>query len=100
MASGGEKPDLEALRELEDVLRHLESELASWRRRALGAEGRLADVSHAGGPEAEALNRTRQLEDENAELGKRLETAKVRVADLLDRLHFLEQQRGNGGMER
>ena len=100
MASGGEKPDLEALGELEEVLRHLESELASWRRRALSSESRLSDVTRAGGAEAEALSRTKQLEDDNAELGHRLEAAKVRVADLLDRLHFLEQQRRNGGTER
>jgi hypothetical protein len=98
MVSGGEKPDLDALRELEAVLHHLESELASWRRRALAAEQRVTEVTHAAGPEGALL--TKRLEDENRELERRLETARFRVADLLDRLRFLEEQRGNGGTER
>ncbi len=96
--AGGETPDLEALHELERILRSLEDELASWRRRALASEGRLGELTHSGS--AEGLSRSKQLEDENRELERRLETAKLRVADLLDRLHFLEQQRGNGGAER
>lgn len=94
MVSGGEKPDLEALRELEGVLHHLEGELASWRRRALAAEQRVGELRAAEGGGGEGLSTA------NEELTRRLEAAKVRVADLLDRLHFLEQQRGNGGTER
>lgn len=99
MASGGERPDLEALRELEEVLRHLEDELASWRRRALGAEGRVAEQSRAlsEGEGGAALER---LEAENARLAQRLEQAGARVAGIVDRLKFLEQQSGNGGGER
>ncbi len=96
MASGGERPDLEALRELEEVLRLLEGELAGWRRRALTAEQRLADLAQSG---AGAPPGSRELEDENRELSQRLQQARTRVADLLDRLRFLEQQRGNGGAE-
>ena len=96
MASGAERPDLDALRELEEVLRHFESELAGWRRRALAAEQKLADA----GPAAQTtLPGTSRLEDENRELARRLQDARGRVADLLDRLRFLEQQRGNGGFE-
>ncbi len=95
MASGGERPDLEALRELEEVLRHLEGELAGWRRRALTAEQRLTDLSQSGG-DGPSLG---DLGDENRELNQRLQLARTRVADLLDRLRFLEQQRGNGGSE-
>ena len=95
MASGGERPDLAALSELEEVLRHLESELASWRRRALTAEQRAADLAHTG-PDGKPT-RLEALETENQGLARRLNQATTRVADLIDRLRFLEQQRGNGG---
>jgi len=95
MASGGERPDLEALNELEEVLRHFETELAGWRRRALAAEQRLSDSAGAG---AEASPGASRLEAENRELSQRLQHARSRVSDLLERLRFLEQQqRGNGG---
>src|SRR3990172_8497324 len=100
MASAGARPDLEALHELEEVLRHLETELAAWRRRALAAEGKAAELSHIldGGGDASA--RTGQLEERNRMLAERLEQAKSRVSDLVSRLAFLEQQSGNGGAER
>ena len=88
----GDRPDLEALKELEDVLRHLESELAGWRRRALGAEARLADAG--GGSDHSA--RARELEDENKTLQQRLTSARGRLTELLERLRFLEQQQDNG----
>ena len=91
MASGSERPDLEALRELEEVVRHFESELASWRLRALSAESRLAEV--AGG---EAGVSHVRLEEENSALTQRLQAARGRLGELLDRLRFLEQQQGNG----
>jgi len=94
MASGGERPDLDALRELEEVLGHFETELASWRRRALTAEQRLADVTRG---EGGASSRIDQLEGEKSVLDDRLSQAKGRVNDLLERLRFLEQQRDNGG---
>lgn len=93
MASGGERPDLEALRELEEVLRHFESELASWRRRALTSEQRLSDVTRG---EGGASGRIEELETMNQTLEDRVAQAKGRVTDLLDRLQFLEQQQGNG----
>ena len=91
MASGGERPDLEALSELDEVLRHLEAELAGWRRRALGAEARLAEPGAGAGPPG-----TEASEEENRMLQQRLAGAKGRVGDLLERLRFLEQQRDNG----
>jgi predicted nucleic acid-binding Zn-ribbon protein len=94
MASGGERPDLDALRELDEVLRHFENELASWRRRALSAESRLAD---AGMGSAETPSRTRELEDENRALQERIAGAKSRVGELLDRMRFLEEQQHPGG---
>ena len=95
MASGAERPDLDALGELEEVLRHLEGELTAWRRRALGAEQRAAELSETGA-DGKPL-RLEALEAENRELDRRVSLARTRVADLLDRLRFLEQQRGNGG---
>jgi len=98
MASGGERPDLEALSELEEVLRHFEHELAGWRRRALSAETRLAESGAE--PGSTAAPRLQQLEDDNAMLSQRLLAAKGHLGDLLERLRFLEQQQGNGGAER
>ena len=94
MASGSERPDLDALKELDEVLRHLEAELAGWRRRALGAEARLAD---SGGGTGDALPpRAKDVEEENRQLQQRLAGAKARVGELLDRLRFLEEQAGHG----
>ncbi len=90
MGSAGERPDLDALRELEEVLRHLGEELASWRRRALTAEGRVSDHSRATGGEGQ--HRLRDLEDANRRLEQRLDQARARVTELLGRLDFLEQQ--------
>jgi hypothetical protein len=95
MGSGAERPDLEALRELEEVLRHLEDELASWRRRALSSEARLAERVRALA-EDEDVGIVERMEAENRRLSQRLEQARERVAGLVDRLKFLEQQSGNG----
>jgi hypothetical protein len=94
MASVGERPDLDALRELEEVLRHFENELASWRRRALTAEARLAELGS--GPAAEG-SAAREVEEENRVLQQRLGAVKGRVGDLLDRMRFLEEQQHPGG---
>lgn len=100
MASGGERPDLEALRELEEVLRHLEEELAGWRRRALAAEAKVAEYSRMAARGEEIPSRLKELEEENRGLEERLVVAKSRVADIVDRLRFLEQQSANGGSAR
>ncbi len=90
MGSTGERPDLDALYELESVLRHLSDELSSWRRRALTAEGRVSD--HAKGSGAEGQHRQRDLEDANRLLEQRLDSARGKLAELVGRLEFLEQQ--------
>ena len=95
MAPGGERPDLEALKELEEVLKHFENELAGWRRRALSAESRLAESGVA--PGTDAGPRSREVEEENRALQQRLAAAKGRVGDLLDRMRFLEEQQHPGG---
>ena len=100
MASAGERPDLEALRELEDVLRHLAEELAGWRRRALSAEARVAEAARLAGDGNGGLSRIEELEDENRSLELRLGTARAQVQGILDRLAFLEQQQGYDGGDR
>ncbi len=97
MGSAGERPDLDALYELESVLRHLSEELASWRRRALTAEGRVTDHSRSSG--AEGQHRQRDLEEANRLLEQRLDAARAKLSDLVGRLEFLEQQAPVGADE-
>jgi predicted nucleic acid-binding Zn-ribbon protein len=89
MGSADGRPDLDALRELEDVLRHLAQELAAWRRRALTAESLIADARDRGegGPP-----RLRELEEANQALEQRLDAARSRLSELISRLDFLEVQ--------
>ncbi len=73
----------EAIDQLEAILRDVAEELAGWRARALKAEGQLKGA-------------------ENKVLRQRVEGARTRVHELLQRLTFLEEQarepaRGNGG---
>ncbi len=95
MASDGERPDLQALTALEDVLKNLESELAGWRRRALAAESKGVELSRALDAD-ETKTHSRQLEKEGRELAGRIELARGRVNDLIARLAFLEQQTEDG----
>ena len=91
--SDSERPDVAAFRELETLVRHLGDELASFRRRALQAEARTKELESAseGMTPAEAL-RLRKLEEENAELKKRLTGASERTRQMLERMRFLRQQ--------
>ncbi len=95
MASDGERPDLQALTALEDVLKNLESELAGWRRRALAAESKGVELSRALDAD-ETKTHSRQLEQEGRELAGRIDVARGRVNDLIARLAFLEQQTEDG----
>lgn len=104
MAYGGERPDLEALRELEEVLRRLTEELAKWRRRALTAERRIGELGGAGesrtaparresGTGAGAgATRAPAAESRRAPADPRLDLARSKIAELVGRLKFLEQQ--------
>ena len=96
LASVGERPDLDALRELDDVLRHLTEELAGWRRRALTAEGKAADAARFAEDGDGGAGRVKALQDENRGLEQRLVTARAQVHEILGRLQFLGQQQGNG----
>ena len=86
----------EAIDQLEGILRDVAEELASWRARALKAEGELK------GKHAPAAASSSASDAENKALRQRVEAARSRVHELLQRLTFLEEQarepvRGNGG---
>lgn len=86
--SHDERPEFQALEELQEVLRGVADELAAWRRRAQRAESMLSEGHDA------VLNRERmlELEAENRETDERLAAARTRVEELLKRLQFLEDQ--------
>ena len=99
MAYTYDRPDLKALSDLEQLLKHLTEELAGWRKRTLRAEAELAEAeSHGGkvaGPELkEARKRVIELETENQALRHRIEAARERLKALAARLSFLEQHGG------
>ena len=85
MTYGGERLEVrEAIDQLEAILRDVAEELAGWRARALKAEGQLkGSTPPAKHPEADA---------ENKVLRQRVEAARARVQELLQRLTFLEVQ--------
>lgn len=87
----GDKPEvLEAIDQLETVLRDVAEELAGWRSRAQKAE---SELKARGSPVKNA-----ELESENKALRQRVEGARSRVSELMQRLTFLEEQaRENGG---
>jgi len=87
----GDRPDVrDALDQLEAILRDVAEELAGWRSRAQKAE---ADLKARGTPV-----RNTELESENRALRQRVEGARNRLKDLMQRLTFLEEQaRENGG---
>jgi len=89
----------EAIDQLEAILRDVAEELAGWRARALKAE---AEVKASGGGKVAAPKQPPgDSEAENKVLRQRVEAARARVHELLQRLTFLEEQanaqvRGNG----
>jgi FtsZ-binding cell division protein ZapB len=94
-----ERPDQQAVIDLEQVVQHLAEELAGWRRRTLKAEGELQQARANGGviagPELnQARQRVIELETENQALRLRIEAAKERLRTLAGRVSFLEQHGG------
>lgn len=92
MASDSERPDESAFEELQQLVRHLGDELASFRRRALQAEARVKAIDASSGPAKVTPERLHMLERENADLRQRLEAARTRTRQILDRVRFLRQQ--------
>ena len=89
--SNDERPEFVALEELREGLQALAGELAAWRRRALAAEAEQVQL-HLESDIVGSRERLVQLESENADLKRRLESAQSRVTELLGRLRFLEEQ--------
>ena len=90
-----ETSEFSALAGLEDVIKHVSDELASWRKRALKAEGDRTGL----GVDHDVVSmkeRVVSLEGQNTELERRLDAARGRVQDLVKRLRFLEEQAGVG----
>ncbi len=86
--SDSERPDLVAFQELEHLIHALADEMAGWRRRAHEAEAKVKAVPANAGGKASAAS----LEKENRELREKLESARVRTKQLLEKLRFLRQQ--------
>ena len=92
MTYAGDRPDVrDALDQLEAILRDVAEELAGWRSRAQKAEG---DLKSRG---ASPPVRNTELESENKALRHRVEGARTRVQDLMQRLTFLEEQAKDNG---
>ena len=93
MASNNEPPDLaSAFADLKKLVNHLGDELASFRRRALQAEARVKALEGSPGATRVSPERIEKLERENASLKLRLEKARRRTRQMLDRVRFLRQQ--------
>lgn len=84
--SDSERPDLVAFHELEHLILALADEMAAWRRRAQEAEAKLKGAPATSGRASAALER------ENRDLRERLDAARLRTKQLMDKLRFLRQQ--------
>lgn len=85
-----------AFEELEQVVRHLGDELATFRKRALTAEARLKEFEGGQDGTPASSADVRRLEGENARLKARLETTSARAREMLERVRFLRQQQMRG----
>jgi predicted RNase H-like nuclease (RuvC/YqgF family) len=92
LVSDSVRPEIAAFAELEQLVKHLGDELASFRRRAMQAEARLKSLESTGVKGVVSPERVQFLERENAGLTKRLEAARERTQQMIDRVHFLRQQ--------
>ena len=86
------RPEVAAFAELEQLVKHLGDELASFRRRALQAEARLKGLESTGVKGVVSPERVQYLERENAGLTTRLDAARARTQQIIDRVRFLRQQ--------
>jgi hypothetical protein len=86
------RPERAAFAELEQLVKHLGDELANFRRRALQAEARLKNLEVTGVKGVVSPERVQFLERENAGLTARLDSARARTQQMIDRVRFLRQQ--------
>jgi hypothetical protein len=92
------RPDRAAFAELEQLVKHLGDELASFRRRALQAEARIKSLESTGVKGVVSPERVQFLEKENAGLASRLDAARARTQQMIDRVRFLRQQHDGAGV--
>ncbi|HEX8848889.1 MAG TPA: hypothetical protein VF761_05075 [Gemmatimonadaceae bacterium] len=92
--SDNARPEVVAFQELSLLVRHIEDELASFRKRALAAEARVKELEAISGEEPTDIV---ALTRENADLKKRLDAATARTRQLLERVRFVRQQGAKGG---
>jgi len=90
-------PERAAFMELEQLVKHLGDELAAFRRRALQAEAKVKGLESTGVRGQVSPERLQFLERENEALNTRLEAARARTQQMIDRVRFLSQQ--HGGVE-
>ena len=94
-------PELASFRELEQLVRSLGDELAGFRRRALSAEARLKSLEAAHGPgDLFSHERLAAVEQENADLKRRLAAATESTNQIVAQLRFLRQQHERAGSDR
>ena len=98
MVSDSVRPDRAAFAELEQLVKHLGDELASFRRRALQAEARIKSLESTGVKGVVSPERVQFLEKENAGLASRLDAARARTQQMIDRVRFLRQQHDGAGV--
>jgi hypothetical protein len=91
------RPEIAAFAELEQLVKHLGDELASFRRRALQAEARVKSLESTGVKGVVSPERVQFLETENAGLRSRLDAARARTQQMIDRVRFLRQQHDGAG---
>lgn len=91
------RPEVAAFVELEMLVKHLGDELASFRRRALQAEARVKGLESTGVKGVVSPERVQFLEKENAGLTTRLDAARARTQQMIDRVRFLRQQHDGAG---
>ena len=91
------RPERAAFAELEQLVKHLGDELASFRRRALQAEARIKSLESIGVKGVVSPERVQFLETENAGLTSRLDAARARTQQMIDRVRFLRQQHDAAG---
>jgi predicted nucleic acid-binding Zn-ribbon protein len=81
-----------AFAELQQLVRHLGDELASFRRRAQQAEAKLKEFESKSSVGSVSPQRIQKLEKENTELNKKLNAARTRTKQMVERVRFLRQQ--------
>jgi hypothetical protein len=94
------RPEVAAFAELEMLVKHLGDELASFRRRALQSEARVKSLESTGVKGVVSPERVQFLENENAGLTNRLDAARARTQQMIDRVRFLRQQHDGAGAAR